>query len=251
MGRYFIKLSYKGTNYHGWQIQDNANTVQAEVNKALTTILGKEISCTGCGRTDTGVHASAFYAHFDHGDSNSDIIYKLNGCLPEDIAIHNIYRMADEANSRFDAISRSYEYKIITKKDVCSGQFVYFHYKELNLELMKDCASLLLDHRDFSCFSKANTQTKTNDCDITEAEWIEGDQKLEFRITANRFLRGMVRAIVGTLLEIGEAKISKDDFVRILEGKDRSSAGYSVPAQGLFLTKVDYPEGYLGQIDEE
>lgn len=248
MPRYFIKLSYEGTNYHGWQIQDNVKTVQEEVNKALSTILGTEITCTGCGRTDTGVHATDFYAHFDTDNVTtpySDFTYKVNGCLPPDIALHEIYDVGKEANSRFDATSRSYVYKIITKKDVFA-KHAYFHYKKMDLQLMNSCTQLLLAHTDFSCFSKSHTQTHTNDCDITEAQWIAEDVKLEFRISANRFLRGMVRAIVGTLLEVGEGKISKEDFKKILADKDRSNAGFSVPANGLFLTRVDYPDGYFG-----
>ncbi|MBL4658623.1 MAG: tRNA pseudouridine(38-40) synthase TruA [Flavobacteriales bacterium] len=262
MARYFIRLSYEGTNYHGWQVQDNVATVQAEINKALPTITGTDISCTGCGRTDTGVHASDFYAHFDLPTlrlrsvepsqagadkldlSHLDFIYKVNGCLPGDIAVHELYEVAEDANTRFDATSRSYIYKIITRKDVFV-KHAYFHYKEMNLEDMNSCTKLLLNHTDFSCFSKAHTQTHTNDCDITVAAWVSEGTKLEFRITANRFLRGMVRAIVGTLLEVGEGKISLDDFKTILADKDRSNAGYSVPAQGLFLTRVEYPKGYF------
>lgn len=248
MVRYFIQLSYDGTHYHGWQIQDNVVTVQEEVNQALSKILGTKITCTGCGRTDSGVHASDFYAHFDTDQIISphpDFLYKVNGCLPIDIAVHELYSVGADANCRFDASSRSYIYHIITEKDVFHRQYSYFHYNVLNLELMNEAAQLLLIHTDFSCFSKAHTQTHTNDCDITEATWVAEGNKIEFRITANRFLRGMVRAIVGTLLEVGEGKISQDDFTKILKDRDRSKAGFSVPAQGLFLSNVNYPTGYF------
>ena len=264
MARYFIRLSYDGSNYHGWQIQDNARSVQGEINKALSTIIGEETTCTGCGRTDAGVHATEFYAHFDlpaclpDGQVNqqaganrisapaSDFIYKLNGCLPRDIAISNLYDVPEQANSRFDAVFRSYSYHIITRKDVFAGAFAHFHYKKLNMEVMNRCSKVLLEHTDFSCFSRSNTQTKTNNCDIIGVEWLESEGKLEFRISANRFLRGMVRAIVGTLLEVGEGKTSESDFAKILESKNRTKAGSSVPAQGLFLSKVVYPNGYFG-----
>jgi len=250
MARYFIRLSYDGTNYHGWQIQDNAQTVQGQVNKALGIIFEQDIACTGCGRTDTGVHASGFYAHFDvaaFSDSGDDIVYKLNGCLPVDIAIDQIYLVDDEANSRFDAVSRSYTYHIITKKNVFAGAHAYFHYKPVDVNSMNRCAGVLLKHTDFSCFSRSNTQTKTNNCDIIEAKWTQDKQRLDFDITANRFLRGMVRAIVGTMLEVGAGKLSEADFTNILESKDRTKAGFSVPAQGLFLSKVLYPDGYFGK----
>lgn len=247
MARYFIKLSYDGSNYHGWQIQANADTVQTEINKALSTVIGQTTACTGCGRTDAGVHAAEFYAHFDAKSAaiSPDILYKLNGCLPGDIAVHKLHVVNDDANSRFDAISRSYKYQIITGKDVFSQPYAYYHYKHVDLPAMNSCANLLLQHKDFSCFSRSNTQTKTNICQITEAGWTSRNQKLEFRITANRFLRGMVRAIVGTMLNIGEGKMSELDFLSTLDSKDRTRAGYSVPAHGLFLDKVSYPDGYL------
>ncbi|MBL4755298.1 MAG: tRNA pseudouridine(38-40) synthase TruA [Flavobacteriales bacterium] len=250
MARYFIRLSYDGTNYHGWQIQQNAVTVQEELNNALSTIIEKDISCTGCGRTDAGVHASDFYAHFDAAiisEPFPKLIYKLNGRLPDDIAIHELYRVHNEANARFDAVSRSYSYRIITMKNVFAGPYAYFHYHKVNMDAMNRCGQLLLKHTDFSCFSRSNTQTRTNNCDILDVEWLESEGKLEFRISANRFLRGMVRAIVGTLLEVGAGKISEDDFIKILDGQDRTKAGYSVPARGLFLNKVTYPEGYWGE----
>ena len=251
MARYFIKLSYDGSNYHGWQIQVNANSIQTELNTALSTIVGQTTACTGCGRTDAGVHAAEFYAHFDAKSAaiSPDFIYKINGCLPSDIAVHKLYAVNDDANSRFDAISRSYKYQIITRKDVFSQPYAYYYYRRLDLSAMNICAEALLEHKDFSCFSKSKTQTKTNICCITEARWTTNDQKLEFRITANRFLRGMVRAIVGTMLNIGEGKMSKQDFLSTLDSKDRTKAGYSVPAHGLFLDKVSYPDGYLQERD--
>ena len=252
MARYFLKLSYKGTHYHGWQIQDNANTVQQEINTGLSTVLNEAILCTGCGRTDTGVHAKEFFAHFDAEneimDSNT-VIFKLNGCLPPDISIARLWEVPPDSNVRFDATARTYEYVISQKKDPFLKEQSHYLFGALDLGLMTKAAQQLLNCEDFTSFSRSNTQTKTNLCTITIAEWTTGNQRLTFTITANRFLRGMVRAIVGTMLEVGQGKISVADFVEIIEAKDRTKAGYSVPAAGLHLTSVVYPkELFISQL---
>lgn len=243
--RYFIELSYKGTNYHGWQYQPNAISVQEILNKALSTILRSNIEVLGAGRTDSGVHAEQMFAHFDYNycfDSNQ-IIYKLNAVLPNDIVVYAIYKTMDEAHARFDAVSRSYEYRIFRGRNPFLVDTAWqLINKKLNVVKMNEAAKFLLTYTDFQCFSRSNTDVKTYLCQVTQAQWIEKDQHLIFYISADRFLRNMVRAVVGTLLEVGEGKISIDDFKKIIESKNRSNAGPSVPAQGLFLTKVEYPK---------
>lgn len=247
MSRYFLHLAYNGKNFHGWQIQNNAITVQQELNEVLSLFFKTKIELTGAGRTDTGVHAKDFYAHFDlptnlNKEDIPNIVHKLNGFLKQDIAIYDIIRVKDEAHARFDAVSRTYHYYIGIKKDVFNFEYSYFIYGNLDVTAMNEAAKILFDYTDFSCFSKSNTQTKTNNCRITSAFWEECDNSLVFTITADRFLRNMVRAIVGTLLEIGFHKINIEDFKRIIDNKNRSDAGYSVPAKALFLTKIVYPE---------
>ena len=244
--RYFIQLSYKGTNYHGWQIQPNAISVQEVLTKAFSTILREDIEITGAGRTDTGVHAINFTAHFDTSKENihldDKLIFKINGLLPADIAIHKILKTTNEAHARFDANSRTYNYYIHQKKDPFLQESSYYLSHALNINNMNKAAKLLFDFTDFTSFSKLHTDVKTNNCKITEAVWIQDNHKLIFTITADRFLRNMVRAIVGTLLDIGKNKLSINDFIKIIDSKKRSNAGVSVPAHGLFLTKIDYPE---------
>ena len=243
--RYFICLSYKGTKYHGWQVQPNAITIQEEINKALSIILAEKIQCTGCGRTDAGVHAKEFYAHFDctkRSSIDKEIIYKLNGCLPSDIAVHNIQNVTHESNARFDAYSRTYIYQIILEKNVFNSDYAYYLYGTLDLEIMNKAAKTLVDHTDFSSFSKSKTQSKTNDCNIIDSFWEKKDGMLNFHITSNRFLRGMVRAIVGTMIELGQGKISLNDFSDIILSKDRKRAGFSAPAHGLSFIRAIYPE---------
>jgi len=241
--RFFIELSYSGSNYHGWQIQPNANTVQAELNKALSTILNNAISVVGAGRTDSGVHARQMFAHFDV-EIEVEIpllITKLNGFLPIDIAILNIFKVNEDAHCRFDAISRTYKYYITNKKNPFNSN-VYFHYKSLDVDAMNLACKHLLGKQDFTSFSKLHTQTHTNDCDLMLANWEKKDDNLIFSIKSDRFLRNMVRAIVGTLLEVGEGKITKDKVKEIIEKKDRSQSGVSVPAHALFLTNIEYLE---------
>lgn len=244
MGRFFIRLSYDGTNYHGWQLQKNAHSVQAEINQKLSLLLGESINVVGCGRTDTGVHARDFYAHFDilHLSlTETDLAYKLNSFLPEDISIDRIFAADDEMHARFSPISRAYKYFISPKKSPFRRHFSYVLTVPLDVEAMQQAADILLDYKDFTSFSKLHTQTATNICKITEARWEMIDNELVFTITADRFLRNMVRAIVGTLLEIGKGKLKVGDMKKIIEAKDRAQAGFSVPAQGLFLDKVEYP----------
>ncbi len=243
--RYFIELSYKGTNYHGWQYQPNAISVQELLNKALSTIFRTTIDVLGAGRTDSGVHAAQMFAHvdLDHKFKVDEVLYKLNSILPNDIVVHKILRTTDDAHARFDAISRSYEYRIFRGRNPFLTETTWqLINKKLNIDKMNEAAEILLTYTNFQCFSRSNTDVKTYNCKISNAKWIEDDKFLIFHISADRFLRNMVRAVVGTLLEIGEGKVSIEDFKKIIESKNRSNAGPSVPAQGLFLTKVEYPK---------
>ncbi|MGM0634912.1 MAG: tRNA pseudouridine(38-40) synthase TruA [Bacteroidota bacterium] len=244
--RYFICLSYLGTHYHGWQIQPKHISVQEKVNLALSTALQEEISVMGAGRTDTGVHAKNFIAHFDSEQSISEkkqLIYKLNNLLPQDIAVHHIKSVKDEAHARFDAISRTYEYKITQEKNPFTLNEAYFVKNKLDIDLMNQAAAILFEYKDFKCFAKVKTQVHTHLCSIIEAQWKKDENGLLiFTIKANRFLRNMVRAIVGTMVEIGLGKIALADFKKIIESKQRSNAGKSVPAHALFLIEIDYPQ---------
>jgi len=240
--RYFIELSYQGKNYHGWQIQPDVITVQEKLNKAVSTIFQLNIEVVGAGRTDTGVHASQMFAHFDlDKELKGDIPHKLNSVLPPDIVVHNVFTVVDEKHARFDAISRSYEYKVWLGRNPFLLDFSWqIHSQNLNIDLMNEAASLLLEYTDFQTFSKVKTDVYTYNCDVTEAIWKQNGKELTFYISANRFLRNMVRAIVGTLVDVGLGKITKDEFRQIIESKSRSNAGLSVPAKGLFLTKIKY-----------
>ncbi len=241
--RYFIKLAYNGTPYNGWQIQPNAPSVQETLNKAFSVLLHSEISLMGAGRTDTGVHAREMYAHFDF-DAPFDtqkLVYKLNSFLPKDIVIYAIFSVADEAHCRFDATKRTYEYHINTFKDAFLQEQSWYLNQKLDVDLMNEAAKLLLQYTNFQSFSKVNTDVNTFDCTIFEAHWTQKDNKLIFTISANRFLRNMVRSIVGTLVNIGLHKINLDNFKSIIESKNREKAGFSVPAHGLYLTKIEYP----------
>ena len=249
MRRYFIHLSYHGANYCGWQIQPDAPSVQAELERCLGLKLGQPVGVTGCGRTDTGVHARNYYAHFDveHPIKNpEELAFRLNAFLPNDIAVHRIWEVSPEAHARFDARSRTYHYYITQQKNPFHLHDAYYLYGELDLALMQQAADLLFNFTDFTSFSKLHTQVKTNDCKIMEARWLRetdsrGDSLIVFRIKADRFLRNMVRAIVGTLLEVGKGKMSLEEFRQVIERKDRCSAGESVPAHALFLEEVTYP----------
>jgi len=245
--RYFIKLAYKGTKYHGWQCQPDADSVQETLNKALTMLLKTPIDIVGAGRTDTGVHAQQMYAHFDfENDIDAlQMVHKLNSFLPKDIVIFEILKVNNEAHARFDATKRTYEYHIHTMKDAFENEGSYQFGQPLNLNLMNQACEILFQHTDFECFSKTNTDVRTFNCVIFEAHWKQIGTKIVFTITADRFLRNMVRAIVGTMINIGTEKINLADFEKILESKDRSKAGFSVPAHGLYLTKIEYKENIV------
>jgi len=240
--RYFIEISYHGKNYFGWQMQPDVISVQEKITKGISTILRQEIAIVGAGRTDAGVHASQMFAHFDVDTALSEnFTYKLNAILPDDIVIHKTILVADDAHARFDATSRSYEYKIfLGRNPFILDTSWQLYQKNIDVALMNEVASILLEYEDFECFSKVKTDVHTFNCTITEAKWIQNGSELTFHISANRFLRNMVRAIVGTLLDVGFGKISASDFRAIIESKNRSKAGVSVPARALFLTKVAY-----------
>ena len=243
--RYFLQISYKGANYHGWQVQPNAASVQEVMGKVLSTLLHENISVVGAGRTDTGVHASFFMLHFDteKADINTEnFVYKLNSFLPNDIAVQQIRKVKSDAHARFSAVSRTYKYYLTTEKNPFTTETVYRHKKKPDIKMMNEAAKILFEYTDFTSFSRLHTDVKTNDCKIYQAEWIEEGNMLVFTIKADRFLRNMVRAIVGTLLEVGKGKISKDDFRGIIEQKNRKFAGASTPAHGLFLVDIEYPK---------
>ena len=245
--RYFIELSYNGKNYHGWQIQPNAISVQEVLEKALSTLLRVKVGVVGAGRTDTGVHATQIFAHFDAENllNETEFIYKLNSILPKTIVVANIFRVKEDAHARFHATKRSYEYKIITKKDPFLHEYTHLMKLPLDVLKMNQAASILLDYTNFRCFSKVKTEVHTFNCNISHAAWVLENNQLVFHITANRFLRNMVRAIVGTLLNVGVGKIEVSAIHDIIKSEDRGAAGVSVPAQGLYLTKVEYPENII------
>jgi tRNA pseudouridine38-40 synthase len=248
--RYFIELAYDGTNYHGWQTQPNAVAVQEVLNKALSTVLRQPIDTVGCGRTDTGVHAKEFFAHFDFEsiddgrwtiDKTEGMVRSLNSVLPKDIAIKSIFAVAAEAHARFDATLRSYEYHIHFNKDPFKTGYSWELRDRPDVELMNQAAVIIMQYTDFSCFSKSNTQVKTNNCKISKTGWTIESDSITFQISADRFLRNMVRAIVGTLMMVGKKEIEPEAVRQIIESKNRSNAGTSVPACGLYLTEVRYP----------
>lgn len=249
MPRYFIQLAYDGTNYNGWQIQDTTtHTIQQVLEEKLSLILGEAIDLVGCGRTDTGVHAKDYFAHFDSRNANlhqtdTNYVYKLNKILPPDIAIKKIHSVSDSVNARFEAESRTYHYLLHTFKNPFLNRYSLLVTVPLNIEAMNEAAAHLLTVTDFTSFSKVNTQTKTNDCSVTAAQWFRiSENEYLFEITANRFLRNMVRAIVGTLLEVGKGKITIEQFKTIVQNKNRSSAGMSMPAHALYLVNIKYPK---------
>ena len=242
--RYFIQISYNGLNYHGWQFQPNNISVQAVLTNAISTILQEKIEITGCGRTDAGVHAKKFFAHFDSKNAHlerENLVFRLNSFLPKDISVQNVFHVNNDAHARFDAISRTYNYLIIKDKNPFWQDLAYHYNYDLDIEKMNAACQLLFEYSDFTSFSKLHTDVKTNLCKIYFAEWEQEGELLKFTISANRFLRNMVRAIVGTMLEIGKSKISIADFRRIIEAKNRSEAGVSVPACGLYLVDIKYP----------
>jgi len=249
VSRYFIKLAFKGTRYAGWQIQDNAVAVQELLNNALQTLLKQDMVTIGCGRTDTGVHARQFYVHFDSTVNLEDdfkFVHRLNSILPDDIVVYEWFKVDANAHARFDAISRTYEYFISLNKDPFLKEFAMNGYGTYEMDAMLSGTKYLIGERDYSSFSKSNTQVKTNICDIKNASWDKRGDVLVFTITANRFLRGMVRAIVGTMLEVGTGKLQPHAVADIISSGQRSNAGVTVPACGLYLTEIRYP--YIKQV---
>lgn len=255
--RYFMRLAFNGTPFFGWQIQPKDISVQEVIENALTLLLMRpnedgqrqRIAITGCGRTDTGVHARDFTAHFDYTEELDEnrriqLVNKLNSFLPKEIVIFNIVPVADDAHARFDALDRTYRYYVNIRKDAFNFPYAHRVFEKLNVDKMNEAASLLLKNEDFTSFSKVHTQVNNMRCHVTRAQWVEHDGQLVFEITANRFLRNMVRAIVGTLLLVGKGKLSVQDFQDIIEQKDRCKAGDSAPAHALFLEKVRYELGF-------
>ena len=244
--RYFITLSYDGARYHGWQIQPNGISVQEVLNKSLSTLLRQPVEVTGAGRTDAGVNASMMVAHFDTATSiPSNLDYKLNKFLPSDIAIHSIEEVSPDAHARFSAISRTYHYYVITEKSPFEP-YAYRYPQPLDFNLMNKAAELLYQYNDFTSFSKLHTDVKTNNCKITLAHWQQVSPiKWEFTITANRFLRNMVRAVVGTLIEVGRGRMTLEQFRAVVAGKSRSDAGESMPGNALFLADVKYDNSII------
>ena len=244
--RYFLEVSYKGTNYSGFQSQINANTIQTEVEKALQILLKKRIELTGSSRTDAGVHANQNFFHFDIETGLSPrLLYNLNAILPADIAAKNLLKVKDDSHCRFDAISREYKYFIYNNKNpFLTDKAFYFPYS-LDLESMQVAAKIIKKYSDFTSFSKRNTQVKTFECDIKESEWVVEDECIVYKVVANRFLRGMVRALTATMLKLGRKKMDLDSFKKIIESKDCTLANFAVPSHGLFLIEVAYPQNYF------
>lgn len=249
--RYFAEISFKGTRYHGWQIQKNAISVQEVMNERFSSILREKIEVTGAGRTDTGVHALYYVGHFDSKRENlhsdSSFLYHINQFLPSDISVYRILPVENDAHARFSAISRTYEYRICRRKNPFLQDYAWMFYRELNIKAMKEACTYLKGKHDFSSFCKVHSGARTHLCKVEEASWTEKEGMLIFRITADRFLRNMVRAIVGTMIEIGKETLSPDEIREILNACNRSEAGESVPPQGLFLTRILYPsEIFIG-----
>ena len=244
--RYFLEVAYKGTNYSGFQSQKNANTIQDEIEKAFKILLKKEIELTGSSRTDAGVHAHQNYFHFDiESELSPKLLYNLNAILPEDIATNKLIRMKGDAHCRFDAISREYKYYIYKKKNPFLVDKAYYFPYRLDIDLMQNAASIIKEYSDFTSFSKKHTQVKSFECEIKESKWIIENDCLVYHVKANRFLRGMVRALTATMLKLGRAKINVDVFRKIIESKDCSLANFAVPAHGLFLVEVSFSNNYF------
>ncbi len=242
--RYFVQFSYNGAAYHGWQNQPNAITVQQVLEQSFTTLLKAPIALVGAGRTDTGVHAKEMFAHFEADELTDidDLVYRLNAFLPQDIAVKSIVEVTQEAHARFDATERTYEYIVTQNKNPFYFDSAHYVRQPLNVKKMNEAAALLLQYKDFECFSKSNTDVHTYLCDVKKAEWTKKEDLLVFTISADRFLRNMVRAIVGTLLEVGIGKRTLTDVKAVINSKDRRNAGTSVPAKGLYLVQISYPD---------
>jgi tRNA pseudouridine38-40 synthase len=243
--RYFVELAYNGTPFFGWQRQPKQISIQEVLEDAFAMLLKNNIELVGCGRTDTGVHAKQYFAHFESDDLFSDsycdkLTHKLNSFLPKEIVIYRIFQVKDDDHARFSALDRTYRYYVATSKDPFRFQYSYRVYGKLNLQAMNSAAGFLLGNKDFTSFSKLHTDVNNNFCEVKTAFWEQHDEQLVFTITAKRFLSNMVRAIVGTLLLVGKGKISIEDFQNIIEQKDRCKAAVSVPAHALFLEEVNY-----------
>jgi len=242
MARYFIEVAYKGTAFSGFQVQENANSIQAELEKALQVFFRRTFQLTGSSRTDAGVHALQNFFHFDSDLPVQDESYHLNAILPADIVVKRIFAVADDVHCRFDAISREYHYHLYAKKDPFKKDIAYYYPYELNLELLNAAAAEVLHNRDFSAFAKRNSQVKSFECSMLCSEWAIEEDGLFYRVKANRFLRGMVKGLVGTMLQVGRGKLGLEQFKAILESGDPALADFSPPSQGLFLVRVCYPE---------
>lgn len=242
MQRYFLEVSYKGANYSGFQVQENAPSVQEEIEKVLAILQKKEISLTGSSRTDTGVHAIQNFFHFDfEGGFHPQFLYQVNSILPKDIVIKNIYPVPSEAHCRFSAVSRTYHYHIYRNKNPFLEEYAYYFPYTIDYDKLREAAAIIKTYTDFTSFSKRNTQAKTFLCSILESEWKKDGEQFIYRVKSNRFLRGMVRGLTGTMLQVGRGKISMDDFKKIIEAKDCRKADFAVPGHGLFLMEVSYP----------
>jgi tRNA pseudouridine38-40 synthase len=244
--RYFLQIAFRGSHYHGWQKQNDVITVQDVLSEHISVVLAEEVQLHGCGRTDAGVHAKNYFLHFDTKQKlNRDFVHKMNGFLPEDIAVHAIFLNKERIHARYDALQRSYEYWISTKKNPFMNGLAVFMNEVADIELMNEASAILQEYEDFESFSKSNNSHSHYLCTLYEAQWRREKELLIFRITANRFVRSMVRMIVGTILMIGNKKITIREFRSIIEAKNRQLAGKSVPAHGLYLVDVIYPEGKL------
>jgi len=245
LARYFIRLSYSGTAYNGWQNQPHSGTItiQSVIENALCTYLRQKIDLTGCGRTDTGVHAKDYYAHFDIDTLHNiqTLVFRLNKLLPNDIAIHDIVQVATDAHARFDAISRSYEYHLHTEKSPFDVLSFYYTYEKPNIDVLNNVAQIMLDYNDFTTFCKFHTDVKTMQCRITESRWEQNGSNYIYKVTSDRFLRGMIRLIVGACLQVSRGKLSIDDVKMAMSDKRRTGNDWSVPATGLFLCDIKYP----------
>lgn len=245
--RYFIYISFKGTSYHGWQIQPNSVTIQEILDNALSTVFNEKISATGAGRTDTGVHALVFFAHFESISpdlaDNKNNIFRLNSFLPKDIAVNGIFKVVPDAHARFSAVSRTYKYYIARVKDPFLDDSSWFIHGKIDLNIMNRACRILMKYTDFTSFSRVHSDVKTNLCTLFYSFWVQDDVTLVFTIKADRFLRNMVRAIVGTMIATGTGRIDLEEFEIIIQAKDRCRAGQSAPARGLFLTDIEYPPG--------
>ncbi len=248
MPRYFLETAYKGTRFSGFQSQQNAVTIQSEIERAFAVLHRQPVSLTGSSRTDAGVHAIQNYFHFDYaGDLDPHFLYKINAILPGDIVIRQVIPVSPTAHSRFDAVSREYKYFLYGAKNPFLQDRAYFYPYRLDLDRLREAASLIREYRDFTSFSKRNTQVKTFLCAVRESEWLQEGDCLVYHVRANRFLRGMVRALTATMLRVGRGILSIEEFREVIEARDCTRASFAVPAHGLFLVAVDYPEGYFAR----